>query len=161
MSLSNYASPIGNLELEADDRELVAIRIGATARSRAASPLHPVLDAAARALDAYFGKRFARVTLPFAWHRVPPFHRKVLETLWLRIPAGETLSYKRLAELSGSPRAFRAVGTAMARNPWPILVPCHRVLASHGIGGFGPGVGTKRILLAHEATAVSTLHHQP
>lgn len=157
MSLRTVVGPFGPLELEADEHVLLAIRFGATRRRRDASP---ILDAAERALDAYFAGRFRRASLPFAWERLPPFRRTVLETLWREVPAGETVSYKRLAELCGSPRACRAVGTAMARNPWPIVVPCHRVLASDGIGGFGPGVATKRRLLAHEGSALSSVHDQ-
>ena len=71
------------------------------------------------------------------------------------IPFGETVSYARLAELAGSPAAFRAAGSACASNPLPVLVPCHRVLASGGrIGGFAGGVDFKRGLLALEGVDV-------
>jgi methylated-DNA-[protein]-cysteine S-methyltransferase len=68
---------------------------------------------------------------------------------------GETLTYRALATRAGSPRGARAVGGALARNRWPIVVPCHRVLAATGAGGFtgGEGLATKRALLAHEAVS--------
>lgn len=66
---------------------------------------------------------------------VPPFHLKVLEKL-RELPAGQTLTYGQLALMVGSPGAARAVGQAMARNPIPIIIPCHRVVASNGPGGF-------------------------
>jgi methylated-DNA-[protein]-cysteine S-methyltransferase len=77
-----------------------------------------------------------------------PFHRKVLRKA-MEISYGNTVAYSRLAESLDS-RAWRAVGSAMARNPVPIIVPCHRVVAKNGIGGFGGNVGLKRRLLALE-----------
>lgn len=70
-----------------------------------------------------------------------------------RIPAGEIWSYAQLAEAVGSPKAFRAVGSANGANPISIIVPCHRVIASGGkLGGYGGGLDRKRWLLAHEAS---------
>jgi methylated-DNA-[protein]-cysteine S-methyltransferase len=81
------------------------------------------------------------------------FPRTVYETLRREVGWGETVSYGELAEMAGRPRAARAVGNAMSRNPVPIVVPCHRVVAAGGrIGGYGPsGVPTKRFLLALES----------
>ncbi len=87
---------------------------------------------------------------------LPPFHRRVY-ALVRRIPPGATRSYGEVAALCGQPRAARAVGQAMARNPFPIIVPCHRVLAAHGkSGGFSAngGVTTKLRLLAIERRAL-------
>jgi methylated-DNA-[protein]-cysteine S-methyltransferase len=74
------------------------------------------------------------------------------------VPLGETVSYGELAEMAGRPGAARAVGGAMARNPVPLFVPCHRVLAAGGrLGGFGGArnaLDIKRWLLAHEAAQV-------
>ncbi|WP_306599036.1 methylated-DNA--[protein]-cysteine S-methyltransferase [Geothrix sp. 21YS21S-2] len=66
---------------------------------------------------------------------LPPFRRRVMEVLLATRP-GQTLTYGDVALLAGSPGASRAVGQAVARNPLPILVPCHRVLAADGPGGF-------------------------
>jgi O-6-methylguanine DNA methyltransferase len=74
-----------------------------------------------------------------------PFHRSALRKA-MEIPYGSTVAYSELADSLNS-RAWRAVGSAMARNPVPIIVPCHRVVAKHGIGGFGGNVGLKRRLL--------------
>lgn len=74
---------------------------------------------------------------------VPEFHRKVYDQL-RKLPPGVTVSYGELAEMAGSTNAARAVGRAMAKNPLPIIVPCHRVLASKGkIGGFSAYGGEK------------------
>ncbi|HQT53485.1 MAG: methylated-DNA--[protein]-cysteine S-methyltransferase [Phenylobacterium sp.] len=78
------------------------------------------------------------------------FQRKVWEAL-CTIPAGETLSYKGLAERIGSPSAMRAVGLANGSNPVAIVVPCHRVIgANGGLTGYGGGLPRKRWLLSHE-----------
>ncbi len=81
------------------------------------------------------------------------FQRHVLLTLRAEVPAGETVTYGELAELAGRPGAARAVGTAMRKNPVQLLIPCHRVVAANGIGGYGGGPGgiaLKRALLARE-----------
>jgi O-6-methylguanine DNA methyltransferase len=79
-----------------------------------------------------------------------PFQRNVWSTLQA-IEPGKTLSYGELAQLAGSPGAFRAVGGACGANPIPLLIPCHRVLAAGGgLGGFSGGPGWKRLLLDRE-----------
>jgi methylated-DNA-[protein]-cysteine S-methyltransferase len=86
------------------------------------------------------------------------FQRKVLATLRKRVGPGKTISYGELAEVVGHPGAARAVGTAMARNPVPIVVPCHRVLASGGgLGGYGGGLDMKRGLLELEGVLQARL----
>ncbi|RLB66135.1 MAG: cysteine methyltransferase [Deltaproteobacteria bacterium] len=87
---------------------------------------------------------------------VPPFARRVYDAL-RQVEAGSTVSYGQLAAQIGSPGAAQAVGGAMARNPWPLVVPCHRVLAADGgLGGFSAhgGTATKARLLAIEGVAV-------
>src|SRR5262249_49629114 len=81
--------------------------------------------------------------------RVPAFHAKVYEALRL-VPAGQTVTYGELAKRVGAPDAVRAVGQAMKKNPIPLVIPCHRVLAAKGAGGFTApgGVATKERLLA-------------
>jgi methylated-DNA-[protein]-cysteine S-methyltransferase len=86
------------------------------------------------------------------WTGVSDFHREVLR-LCHAIPVGETLTYGQLAKLAGSPHAARAVGGAMARNRWPLIVPCHRVVGSSGkLTGYSGegGLKTKHWLLEHE-----------
>lgn len=86
------------------------------------------------------------------------FQHKVLTTLRKRVGPGRTISYGELAEVVGHPGAARAVGTAMARNPVPIIVPCHRVLASGGgLGGYGGGLDMKRGLLELEGALAQRL----
>jgi len=80
-----------------------------------------------------------------------PFQRRVWQAT-LQIPYGQTRPYSWVAQEAGSPRAYRAVGTALAKNPIPIIIPCHRVLRKDGtLGGYGGGLDMKRRLLEMEA----------
>jgi len=79
-----------------------------------------------------------------------PFQRKVYRAI-LDIPKGETRSYKWVAQKIGSPRAFRAVGQALHFNPYPVVIPCHRVIRSDGgMGGYALGISRKKELLRKE-----------
>ena len=104
------------------------------------------------ALSAYLEGDDDRLELPVDLELVgAPFRRKVLETLHREVARGQVVTYGALAERSGRPRAARAVGTACARNPVPIVVPCHRVLpGGGGVGSYGGGPERKRRLLALE-----------
>jgi methylated-DNA-[protein]-cysteine S-methyltransferase len=87
-----------------------------------------------------------------------PFRRRVLETLHRDVGRGDTVTYGALAARAGNPRAARAVGTACARNPVPLVVPCHRVLpGSGGIGAYGGGPERKRALLELEGVISTPL----
>lgn len=106
-----------------------------------------------RELEAYFrGERLSWTAEEIALDErvMSPFTRAVYETL-LSVPAAVTVSYGALAEMAGFPRAARAVGTAMATNFIPIVVPCHRVIRSDGsLGRYGRDSAWKERLLAHE-----------
>jgi methylated-DNA-[protein]-cysteine S-methyltransferase len=119
----------------------------------AVEPGGPATSAIRAALDRYLADPPAELDVPLDLRLARGFQREVLETL-LGVPAGETVSYGELAQMAGRPGAARAVGGAMARNPVPLFVPCHRVLAAGGrIGGFGgarDALDIKRWLLAHE-----------
>ena len=89
--------------------------------------------------------------MPLDLAGLPPFHEKVLAAA-RRISYGRTATYGELAARAGSPRAARAVGQAMAHNPVPLIIPCHRVLAAGGrLGGYGGGLDLKRRLLGLES----------
>ena len=105
------------------------------------------LDHVRRQLDSYFDGELTAFDLPIDWRLSHGFlltARRVIAS----IPYGETLSYSQVAAEAGSPRAHRAAGTACSNNPLPIVVPCHRVLATGGgLGGYGGGLPMKRALL--------------
>jgi len=112
------------------------------------------LDDVRRELDEYFAGRRETFDVALDWALVSGrFGRRVLEQT-AAIPFGATSSYRQIAERAGSPRAFRAAGNALGANPIPIVVPCHRVLASGGgLGGYTGGLDIKRHLLAIEGRA--------
>jgi methylated-DNA-[protein]-cysteine S-methyltransferase len=80
-----------------------------------------------------------------------PFRKRVMQEL-RKVPAGSTVTYGELASTAGSPGAAHAVGNVMATNPVPLFVPCHRVVATNGLGGFTGGLDVKRALLRLEST---------
>jgi methylated-DNA-[protein]-cysteine S-methyltransferase len=102
-------------------------------------------------LKEYFDGKRKRFTAPIDLAAIhSPFQRKVLRKLHA-LPFGRVVTYGELAARSGSPGAARAVGTAMARNPLAIVIPCHRVVAaSGGLGGYSGGLSKKKSLLIHE-----------
>ena len=116
------------------------------------------LDTAAGELDAYFAGALRSFAVPLDWSLSGGYPRRVLEELLARVPYGHTIGYAELAAHTGEPDAARAVGGAMGANPLPVVVPCHRVVASDGqIGGFGGGLETKRQLLALEGVLPAPL----
>lgn len=83
----------------------------------------------------------------FGFQRITPFAKKVYRAV-LNIPLGEVRSYKWVAKRIGMPRATRAVGQVLKRNPWPLIIPCHRVICSCGkLGGYSSGIKKKKSLL--------------
>lgn len=109
------------------------------------------LDPTAHALDEYFAGTRRGFDLPLDWRLSAGFRNTVLRHL-PDIGYGHTASYAAVAALAGNPKAVRAVGTACATNPLPVVVPCHRVVRSDGtMGGYLGGVEAKRLLLDLEA----------
>ena len=107
---------------------------------------------AARQLREYLTSRRKKFSVPIDL-RVSGFSGKVLGHL-KKIPCGKTMTYGQVARAIGRPRAFRAVGAANAANPLPIIVPCHRVVAVGGLGGYGGGLPLKKKLLRLEGAKV-------
>ena len=152
-------TPIGPLTLAATPAGVVRIGFGdedavleelATAVSPRVVHLPARLDDVRRQLDQYFAGKRRAFEVPIDRRLSHGYRRTVLEAL-TEVPYGETVSYKDLAERTGNPKASRAVGSAMATNPIPIVVPCHRVLRTGGaLGGYGGGLDTKVWLLQLE-----------
>lgn len=124
-----------------------------TAAMPQVSPPDWWLNAQNLLVDYASGKKLSLNQVPVSSPQQTPFQQSVVAAL-RAVPYGETLSYAELATRAGAPRAARAVGNQMSRNPVPLLVPCHRVLGSGGkLGGFSApqGLDMKRRLLAMEA----------
>jgi len=112
------------------------------------------LDRTARELDEYFAGRRRTFDLPLDWRLAAGFRATVLHHLATDVAYGRTASYGAVARLAGNPKAVRAVGTACATNPLPVVVPCHRVVRSDGsMGGYLGGPDAKRTLLTLETAA--------
>lgn len=155
-------SPVGALLLAATEQGLVRVAYASEGHDgvldRLAAQISPRilvsparLDAAARELDEYFAGRRTLFDLPLDLRLAHGFRREVLTHL-SEIAYGATASYAQVAASAGNPKAVRAVGTACARNPLPIVVPCHRVVRSDGSpGGYVGGPDAKHTLLTLEA----------
>jgi len=137
---------------EVEDHDRVLESLGAAIGSRILRGGHR-LDLLARELDDYFAGRRHAFDVPLDLRLARGFRLTVLRHL-SEIPYGSTESYGEVAVASGNPRAVRAVGSACATNPLPIVVPCHRVLRSDGsLGGYLGGLPAKERLLALERAA--------
>jgi methylated-DNA-[protein]-cysteine S-methyltransferase len=104
-------------------------------------------------LDAYREKYWIERDLPLCWPSQSPFAQQVYQCM-AQIRAGTCSTYGELARLAGHPGAARAVGTHCRRNPFPLLIPCHRITAAHGLGGYAGGLSLKQQLLEWEGANV-------
>ena len=155
-------SPIGKLLLAATDAGLVRVAFAIEGHDlvleRLADTVSPRilhfprrLDTVARELDEYFAGARTQFDLPLDFQLAKGFRREVLRHL-PEIEYGHTASYSVVAAAAGSPRAVRAVGTACAKNPLPLVVPCHRVVRSDGsLGQYAGGPELKAVLLDLES----------
>ena len=147
-------TPIGELLLAGDDDALCLVSFPEGSMRRDPEPdwiyNEKPFAAARQQLTEYFAGERRDFDLPLRLDGTE-FQLSVLQALQ-QIPYGETTSYADIAERIGRPKAVRAVGAANGRNPIPIIVPCHRVIGSHGdLTGFGGGLDTKEALLRLEA----------
>ena len=158
-------TPVGSLLLAATELGLVRVAYAtedhdAVLQALAARISPRILQAPARLdpvavqLEEYFGGQRRAFDLPLDWRLSGGFRSTVLHHLATDLGYGQTASYSTVARLAGNPKAVRAVGTACATNPLPVIVPCHRVVRSDGsMGGYLGGFDAKRILLTLEAAA--------
>lgn len=155
-------SPVGDLLVAVTPRGLVTLAYNAHEREDAlldelARKISPrvleapaALDDVRRELDEYFDGKRTSFDIPIDWRLHDGFSRRVLRAT-ARIPFGKLLTYQEVAAKAGSPRGYRAAGNALGSNRMPIVVPCHRVVASGGkIGGYTGGPERKRYLLGLE-----------
>jgi len=168
-----FDTPLGRMAVAATSRGLARVLLPNEAAALRASASSPRRAGAAEALAAraereilqYLAGRRREFTVPVdlsglrsrsgcfggVGSAAPAFHAKVLRAL-ARVPYGRTVTYGELAARVGRPHGARAVGQAMARNPVPLVIPCHRVVAcGGGLGGYGGGLDLKRRLLDLES----------
>jgi len=159
-------TPLGDFRLAASDFGLVAVEWASAQRefdsylARLKRPIQPnqkKIAPYAKELGEYLtGKRTA-FTIPIDWTLFTPFQREALQAVF-RIPYGETRTYIEIAREIDRPHAYRAVGSANAMNPMPLVIPCHRVIGTdgklHGYGG-GDGLPTKEWLLKMEGAVMA------
>ena len=138
------------LIVEATENGVSAVRLGRKRKGANGGRPGRWAQHAGRELNSYFAGRLKRFTSRCDLDGLTLFTRDVLK-ITARIPYGEVRSYRWIAQKLGKPDASRAVGNALARNPIPVIIPCHRVVRSDGaIGGFALGPGWKKRLLALE-----------
>ena len=157
-------SPVGELLVAATERGVVYLAFACEESAEVLALLNnkigpatmgtsPVLTLAAAQLDEYFAGARRTFSVPIDESLTSGFRQRV-QRLLTDIPYGATTTYAQLADAAANPKAVRAVGSACARNPVPIIVPCHRVLRSDGsLGGYRGGVEAKEKLLRLESDA--------
>ena len=158
--LNSFATRIGTVRTAATEKGLVLISLPGEPRKYFEEKIEKLFFGyeicsggkvnlqAEKQLAAYLDGRLKKFTVKLDMH-ASLFQKKVLK--WVaRIPYGRTMTYGEVARAIGSPRAFRAVGTANAQNNLPLVIPCHRVVASSGLGGYGGGIEMKKRLLRLE-----------
>lgn len=163
--LAIFETRLGWVGIVFSDRGIVALHLPRPARAQALRDLQnkfprgvlvavPPADIAREVREYALGHR-REFDLSLDWSAIKPFQRAVLMAA-RKIPFGETRSYSWVAHEIGNPRASRAVGQALHHNPVPIIVPCHRVLASNGgLGGYAGGLALKRKLLKLEGAVLA------
>lgn len=146
MGVGIFESPIGLIKIITDGEAIVRIlRIN----TREPEFADKITNKAKEQLAAYFCGELRTFDLPIRLSG-EGFLRRVWESL-SDIPYGETRTYGFIAASCGNPKAYRSAGNCVGRNPIPIILPCHRVVAANGLGGFGWGLDAKRFLLDLES----------
>ena len=141
-------TPAGRLRIESDGNFVTGIRLAPTAAPTPETPC-AVLQQAVTELAEYFAGSRRVFEVPIRFAEGTPFRQRVWEEL-RHIPCGEVATYAEVARRIGIPGGARAVGMGCHANPLLIIVPCHRVVAAHGLGGFGFGLPLKKRLLRLE-----------
>jgi methylated-DNA-[protein]-cysteine S-methyltransferase len=162
IAFEDHETPLGRMRINATDTGILRMvlpaenadaaleQLARTVSGRIMGVSTPAITTARRELDEYFDGRRRTFDVPLDWTLTKAFRREVLHATAL-IPYGETSSYLKVATAAGRPKAVRAAGSALASNPLPILVPCHRVLRSDGhVGQYLGGTAAKTQLLRLE-----------
>jgi methylated-DNA-[protein]-cysteine S-methyltransferase len=160
-------TPVGPLSLACSASGLVRVSFGKARGIKTASEPN-VASAACDQLAEYFAGRRRAFDVPIDWSAASGARQQVLSVLFGTVSYGETITYGELARraglgVDGPDLPARAVGTIMGSNPWALIVPCHRVVAGNGLGGYsgGTGIEIKRWLLIFEGALPATLDWDP
>lgn len=169
VAYTGFDSPYGPIHIAVTDRGLVSLALPSVGEdeflARLATVVSPRvlevprrLDRIRRELDEYFAGGRRRFDVALDWRMVRAgFYRSVLRET-AKLPFGATSTYGEIASRAGNPRAARAAGTALATNPIPLVIPCHRVLRSGGsVGEYGGGSAMKQSLLVAEGALPDTV----
>ncbi len=147
---TDLKTPIGELGLLGDDTNLLELSLnGLKGLSRRGKSTEDRFKVEIKQLNQYFLKK--RRTFSIKIHLEGTNFQKEVYKEMINIKYGKVLTYKDLAEKAGHPRAYRAVGSTCGANKIPIVIPCHRVISSSGLGGFGGGLRLKKFLLNLES----------
>jgi methylated-DNA-[protein]-cysteine S-methyltransferase len=186
LAWGTVSTPVGELSVACSDAGVTRVSFGSSAETPgpAAGPLEPsagpaaasagpagaarLVTAALDQLACYFAGQRRSFDLPIDWFAASRGQQQVLSVLFGTVGYGETITYGSLAVRAGlgdggPDLPARAVGTIMGSNPWPLIVPCHRVVAGSGLGGYsgGTGIEIKRWLLIFEGALPATLDWDP
>lgn len=153
---SYVSSPLGKIRIVCDEKHLLKIDFVKDKQSKLCNYKDNVAAKLAlqiaKQLKEYFNGKRKSFSVPISFEKLPgtKFQKLVWKTLQ-KIPYGKTISYSKEAEKIKSPKSCRAVGNANGKNPIPIIIPCHRVIASNGkLGGYSSGLWRKEWLLNYE-----------
>ena len=149
-------TPIGLLGIRTNETGVYRVHLANDVQSEPEKPTKnrsSHLNKALKEIREYFEGTRKTFSVPLDLN-MPPFYKKALLEV-AKIPYGETVSYQEIAKRAGNPKASRAAGSANAKNPIAVFIPCHRILATDGsLGGYGGGLDKKIILLEHEGLDV-------
>jgi len=161
-SFGTLPTPVGVVGVLSDGAAITRVTWITTPPVGADVAPDPLLSEALAQLEAYFDGRLTRFDVPVDLGDQTVTTRAVLTALYETVGHGETLTYGALAARSGTTVPARGIGSIMGANPVPLIVPCHRVVAGDGLGGYsggepGQGLQTKRWLLEHEGALPTSL----
>lgn len=157
MQIIHIKSPVGIIEITAN--KFGICKLDFINHFKDYKTKNEILLEAKNQIEAYFNKKLTKFDLPLDTTWATPFALKVYKAL-LNLKIGEIISYAELAKVAGNKKAQRAAGSANSKNQIPIIIPCHRVIASNGkIGGYSAaeGIKTKIWLLEHEGVDISKI----
>ncbi|MBR9675664.1 methylated-DNA--[protein]-cysteine S-methyltransferase [Candidatus Woesearchaeota archaeon] len=146
MQIAYYTSPMGILEIKEENNYIASIKF--VNNKKVGQTLNKTLKLCIKQLDQYFNNNRRSFDIRTS-QKGTSFQKKVWEEIQ-KISYGKTITYKELANKINNPKAYRAVGGALNKNKIAIIIPCHRIISTKGLGGYAAGLNKKNWLLKHE-----------